>query len=145
MSPNTQIAVLCGVAAALVALAVWIGWRVRGTPQKRERKRRLNVHKHGRLGEAVVTEASEGVLYYSYDLRGVHYTASQDVSSLTHLLPAEPNRLVGHSGMKYSPNNPANSILLCEEWNGLRVQVGDASVIAGVRPAMGRSHTGTGP
>jgi hypothetical protein len=39
---------------------------------------------------------------------------------LRDLLPAEPERLIGWSGMKYSSNNPANSILICEEWSGLR-------------------------
>jgi hypothetical protein len=72
------------------------------------------------LGEALITEADAGVLYYSYSVGGVSYTASQDVSALGHLLPADRNRLVGLSSLKYSPRNPANSILLCEEWSGLR-------------------------
>ena len=122
MTAGTQIAILSGLAVALVALAVWIALRVHGTPEKRERRRRLAIHRQGRLGEALITEADEGVLFYSYSVGGVYYTASQDVSALGHLLPADRNRLVGLSSVKYFPRNPANSILLCEEWSGLRAR-----------------------
>src|SRR5271154_631682 len=117
MTEGVQVAALCGIAVALVALAVWIAMRVHGTPEKRERKRRLNVHRLGRLGDAMVTEASDEVIYYSYSIRGVQYTASQDVSALREKLPAEPDRLIGIASLKYAPNNPANSILICEEWS----------------------------
>jgi len=112
--------VLCGVSAALIALAIWIALRVHGTPEKRERKRRLNVHRQGRLGDAMISEATESTLYYFYTVRGVQYTASQDVSTLREYLPVDPHRLIGVAGLKYSSKNPANSILVCEEWSGLR-------------------------
>lgn len=121
MSPAAAIATLCGLAIVLIALAIFIVLRVRGTPEKRERKRRQSVNRLGRLGDALITEFNESVIYYSYSIRGVQYTASQDVSSLRHRLPAEPERLIGVASLKYAPNNPANSILVCEEWSGLRV------------------------
>ena len=68
-----------------------------------------------------MNEVGDNLLYYGYSLRGVQYTASQDVTSLRTLLPEDLNRLIGPSGMKYDTNNPANSILLCEEWIGLRI------------------------
>jgi len=120
MSPSIQIAVLSGVAAVLVAVAVWIAMRVHGTPEKRERRRRLSVHRQGRLGDAMITEATDSTLYYTYSIRGVQYTASQDISTLRDLLPGEPERLIGVVGLKYSSKNPANSILICEGWSGLR-------------------------
>jgi hypothetical protein len=123
MTPGVQVAALCTVSAALIALAVWIVMRVHGTPEKRERKRRLNVHRLGRLGDAMISEATDETLFYFYTVRGVHYTASQDVSALREYLPAEAHRLIGVSGLKYSSKNPANSILVCEEWSGLRAPV----------------------
>jgi len=120
MTEGVQVAALCGVSMALIALAVGIVMRVHGTPEKRERKRRLNVHRQGRLGDAMISEATESTLYYFYTVRGVQYTASQDVSTLREYLPADPLRLIGVSGLKYSSKNPANSILVCEEWSGLR-------------------------
>jgi len=120
MTEGVQVAALCGVSLALIALGVWIAMRVHGTPEKRERRRRLNVHRQGRLGDAMISEATDDTVYYFYTVRGVHYTASQDVSTLREYLPADPHRLIGVSGMKYSSKNPANSILVCEEWSGLR-------------------------
>src|ERR1700678_3363659 len=103
-----EVAALCGVAVVLIALATWILARVHGTPEKRERKRRLNVHRQGRLGDAMISEATEITLYYFYTVRGVHYTASQDVSTLRTYLPADAHRLIGVAGLKYSSKNPAN-------------------------------------
>jgi hypothetical protein len=120
MTERVQVATLCAVAVLLVALAIWIAMQVHGTPEKRERKRRLNVNSQGRLGDAMISEATESTLYYFYSVRGVHYTASQDVSTLREYLPTDPHRLIGVAGLKYSSKNPANSILVCEEWSGLR-------------------------
>jgi hypothetical protein len=120
MSAGTQIAALSGVAVVLIALAIFIALRVRGSPEKREKRRRLAVHRLGRLGDALITEATGETLYYSYSIRGVQYTASQDITALRERLPAEPERLIGVASLKYSPNNPANSIRVCEEWSGIR-------------------------
>jgi len=117
---GVQVTVLSGVAVGLIALAGVIVMRVHGTPEKRERKRRLTVHRQGRLGDAMISEATGSTLYYFYSVRGVHYTASQDISELQEYLPADPHRLIGVAGLKYSSKNPANSILVCEEWSGLR-------------------------
>jgi len=89
-------------------------------PQKRERRRRLSIHQTGRLGEAYITGFDESSLFYSYSIGGVQYETSQDITGLRELLPAEPERLLGLANMKYMMNNPPNSILLCEEWCGLR-------------------------
>jgi hypothetical protein len=120
MPLSAQIAALCVLVAGLSALAAWIVLRRRGTPEKRERQRRLAVHHQGRIGDAMINEVTGDALYYSYSVGGVQYEASQDITALRDLLPAQPERLIGWSGMKYSSNNPANSILICEEWSGLR-------------------------
>lgn len=122
MSPGAEVAALGGLAALLIALAIFIALRVHGTPEKREKKRRLSVNRLGRLGDAMVTETTDTILYYSYSIRGVQYTASQDVSALTEKLPMDRDKLIGIASLKYAPNNPANSILICEDWNGLRVR-----------------------
>lgn len=120
MSAGAQVAALCGLAILLIALAIYIAMRFQSSPEKRERQRRLAVHRQGRLGDALITEATPTAIYYSYSIRGVQYTASQDVSTLRERLPAEPERLIGVASLKYAPKNPANSILICEEWSGLR-------------------------
>jgi hypothetical protein len=121
MSPGTKLILLGTVGVGTVGFGVRLALRMMQTnPEKRERKRRLELHRHGRLGDALITEATEDMLYYSYSVRGVQYEASQDLSGLRHLLPIEPERLIGPASLKYSSKNPGNSILICEEWSGLR-------------------------
>jgi hypothetical protein len=120
MPPFAQITVLSGLMVILITLVIWLARQMKGSPEKRERRRRLSVNLEGRLGEATITEATDTALYYSYSVRGVQYTTSQDISSLRERLPAEPDRVVGLASLKYAPKNPANSILICEEWSGLR-------------------------
>ena len=121
MSIGLHIGLLCAIASAAVLWAAWSLHRRRSsTPEKREQKRRLALHANGRIGDALVTEATGDALFYTYTIRGVQYEACQDISSLRDLLPESPDRLVGMAGMKYSTRNPADSILLCEEWSGLR-------------------------
>ena len=120
MTLGAKIGLACALAAALAALAIWIARRMRATPEKRERLRRLSIHTTGRLGDAFLTAVDENLLHYTYKVRGVQYEASQDVSTLRDRLPSDPERMIGMVGMKYLSKNPANSILLCEEWSGLR-------------------------
>src|ERR1700694_6294456 len=87
---GVQIAALCVLVVGLVALAAWMVLRTRGTPEKRERQRRLAVHHRGRIGDAMVSEVTADAGFYSYSVGGVQYEASQDITSLRHLLPAEP-------------------------------------------------------
>ena len=117
LSVITGLACLAGGAALL---AMWRAVRSRLSPEKREQRRRLDINLNGRLGDALLTECDENTLYYTYQVRGVHYTASQDISALRDQLPGAPDRLGGMVNMKYAAQNPANSILVCEEWSGLR-------------------------
>ena len=123
MTAGVEIAALCGLTAGLIALAIYLARRARSSPEKREQKRRLSVNRLGRLGDAMITEASDTAIYYTYSVRGVQYAASQDIRALRERLPVEPDRLIGGvASLKYTPKNPANSILICEEWSGLRQQ-----------------------
>jgi hypothetical protein len=108
------------VAVVLIGAGVRIFLASRTTPAQRERRRRKAIQRTGRMGEAYVIDVKESVVYYSYELRGVAYTTSQDVSDFHDRLPADSSLLVGPAGMRYLPGDPANSIVICEEWNGLR-------------------------
>jgi hypothetical protein len=121
ISPGTKLILLGALGISVTTFGVRMALNtMRTSPDKRERKRRLELHQHGRLGDALITEASETMLYYTYSVRGVQYEASQDVSGLRELLPPEPERLIGPASLKYSSRNPGNSMLICEEWSGLR-------------------------
>lgn len=113
---------LAGVLLALVALAGYRTWKgSRVTPAERERLRRVALAARGKLGDASLVEVRGEMVFYSYAIRGVEYTASQDVSSLHEYLPTE-DELSGPVWVRYDPRNPANSIVLAESWTGLRTR-----------------------
>ena len=76
--------------------------------------------KIGKMGDANLLDAHGDLVVYSYLVRGVEYTASQEVSKLKQYLPAETSSLPAHVFVKYDARNPANSIILSEEWTGLQ-------------------------
>jgi hypothetical protein len=76
---------------------------------------------NGKMGDANLIELRDGLMFYSYAVRGVEYHATQDVSELAHVIPADAWTSIGPVSVKYDARNPANSIVLCEQWSGLRV------------------------
>jgi phage tail tape-measure protein len=119
---DVPIAVLGGgVAIALGAVAYRQYRRSRITPEELERKRREKINAMGKMGDATLVEIHDDTLVYAYDVRGVTYTASQDIRALRSFLPADFTTAAGPVNVKYDPRNPANSILLCEQWSGLRL------------------------
>jgi hypothetical protein len=74
----------------------------------------------GKLIDAILVDVREDLIFFSYRVRGMEYTASQDVSALREHLP-EDLYSVEAVAVKYLPQNPANSIVLAEQWSGLRI------------------------
>jgi hypothetical protein len=117
----TELLVIGAVSFPVVAVGIYIVWRIRRKPKDKEQQRRLEVNSNGRLGDATILEITGDAIFYEYSVRGITYTASQDISKLRELIPGDVERLIGRpASLKYSSQNPANSILLCEEWSGLR-------------------------
>lgn len=120
-STKEIVLVLAGVLAATGAIFGYRAWRLsRITPEERERRRRAALVARGKMGDASITEARGELLFYSYDVRGVEYIASQDLSLLKEYLPTDLSALIGAISVRYDPKNPANSIVLAEGWTGLR-------------------------
>lgn len=111
---------LAGVLAVLLGLIAYRAWkRRRVTPEERERSRRRWLVLRGKMGDATLVDIRGDLLFYSYAVRGVEYTASQDIALLAQRLPADLSAWAA-VGVKYDPRNPANSIVIAEEWTGLR-------------------------
>jgi hypothetical protein len=111
-------ALFCVLLALLIAMGVRAWLRSRVSPDEQERRRRRMLLSTGKMGDANLVEVRDDLLVYSYEVRGVEYTASQDISKLRAFVPGGlPG---GHITVKYDPRNPANSIVLAEEWSGLR-------------------------
>ena len=124
--------VLVVVAGVLIAMGLVVLFQFRRKPKDKEMRRRLSVNLYGRLGDATITEVQDDTIFYSYSVGGVMYTASQDIAQLRAQVPADLERLIGPASLKYSPRNPANSIIICEQWSGLRAKPSaDPPVLAG--------------
>lgn len=119
-------------ALGLAALSVGAGYWFRGrrqTPEQRERTRRQRLTGMGRITDGTVIDvheiSSEGqspvqLLIYTYDVAGVSYEASQDITHLRQLVDLYSCRLGLPASVKYDPQNPGNSIVIAETWSGLR-------------------------
>jgi hypothetical protein len=108
---------------ALVVITGVFVWRLirksRLSPEEFERRRRLALAAAGKMGDATVVEIRDDLIFYSYDIRGIGYLASQDVSALREKM-GDPASAVGPVAIKYDARNPANSIVIAEEWSGIR-------------------------
>ena len=120
-SPKEIVLALAGVVVLAGAIFGYRAWKLsRVTPEERERRRRAGLVLRGKMGDATISELRGEMVFYSYDVRGVEYIASQDLSLLKEYIPAELSVLVGSVSVRYDPKNPANSIILAEDWSGLR-------------------------
>ena len=118
---------VAGVVALLVGLALWIRSR-RKSAAERERERRLAINRTGRITDGILVEAeieandeqtTSGLLFYRYNAKGLEYSAAQDISALAHLTPPQGYAPGVPVQVKYHPQRPSDSIILCEQWSGL--------------------------
>jgi hypothetical protein len=100
------------------------------TPDEIERERRKWLEGTGRITDGTVIDVQELpaatnyhaaiMLIYKYDVAGVSYECSQDVTYLRHWINLHSCRLGLHTSVKYDPQNPGNSLVVSENWMGLR-------------------------
>jgi hypothetical protein len=120
-------AIGAGTLLLLAVLAVWLR-RGRKTPEQQERHRREVLNAGGRIADGTITDVQEmrvqeraaQLLIYQYDVSGVTYHCSQDVTRLRHHIDLHSCRLGLRASVKYDPQNPGNSIVVAEGWSGLR-------------------------
>lgn len=135
-----------GAAIAAIGMIIYAFLRPEGDPQAEERKRRLHLNQIGRIAEGQVVELLEQppeskkerkslfgskahaladmrprhLVSYSYAISGVTYHTAQDITGLEsqvrleRLVPGQP------ASIKYDPSNPVDSILVADDWSGLR-------------------------
>jgi hypothetical protein len=123
------IAAAAVLGAALLALGLWMVFRKRPTAEELERARRLFLAHSGRLVDGMLldvceVEAEDGrtltMLLYSYRIGGVDYESSQDITDMRGVVDALQVRAGFPCSARYQPGNPHNSIVVAEEWSGLR-------------------------
>lgn len=119
-----------GLAAIGVAFASYALFRRKPrTADDLERERRTWLNQVGRITDGTVIDVQEiqpnghreaTMLIYQYDVAGVSYEASQDVTYLRQWINLHSCRLGLHTSVKYDPHNPGNSMVIAEGWMGLR-------------------------
>jgi hypothetical protein len=128
MTP-THMYILILAVAAVVTLAYFILRRKPKTADDLERERREWLDRIGRITDGTVIDVQEmpgandrsaTFLIYHYDVAGVSYEASQDVTYLRQLINLHSCRLGLPTSVRFDPQNPGNSIVLSERWMGLR-------------------------
>jgi hypothetical protein len=131
---------------AAVAILVYAFFRPAVDMVEAERKRRLHLNQIGRIAEGQVVELAEHppetppqrkgffgagsrplpdtrprhLVSYTYAISGVTYHTAQDITGLEGQIRFE--RLVAGqpASVKYDPSNPSDSILVADDWSGLR-------------------------
>jgi len=116
--------------AALLALGLWMVFRKRPTAEELERARRLFLAHSGRLVDGMLldvceVQAEDGrtltMLLYSYRIGGVDYESSQDITAMSGVVDAAQVCAGFPCSARYQPGSPQNSIVVAEEWTGLRM------------------------
>ncbi|GAC1622480.1 MAG: hypothetical protein NVS9B13_15330 [Candidatus Acidiferrum sp.] len=136
---------LCGGIAA-ISLIAYAFIRPEVDLEQAERKRRLHLNQIGRIAEGQIVELvehpheplterkgffgararplkesrSRQLVSYSYAISGVTYHTAQDITGLESQIRFE--RLVAGqpASIKYDASNPSDSILVADDWSGLR-------------------------
>jgi hypothetical protein len=94
-----------------------------------EHERRAWLNTVGRITDGTVIDVQEitvatnrpaTMLIYQYDVAGVSYEASQDVTYLRQWINLHSCRLGLPTSVKYDSRNPGNSMVIAEGWMGLR-------------------------
>ncbi len=118
-----------GATAAIVGYAL-LSRKSKKSPEQLELERRTDLTLGGRIIDGNVGDVLELeddttgqqmiLLVYTYDVAGVTYEASQDVTHLRQFIDLYSCRLGLPASVKYDPHNPGDSIVISETWSGLR-------------------------
>ncbi len=121
-------AIAGGVIVAGGAALLYLATRKKKTPEDHVRDRREYLDRVGRIIDGTVIDVvelnpdqpnSQQLLIYNYDVAGVQYEASQDVTHLRQHVDLHNCRIGVPTSVKYDAQNPGNSIVVSEHWSGL--------------------------
>jgi hypothetical protein len=120
-------------ALALVCAGGAVAWRAmrrRPSAEELERERRALLVRSGRIIDGTILDVigpdtgqpgDVRFILYQYEIGGVEYECSQDVSALRDVVKAEDLRLGFPCSVRYDIHHPENSIVVAENWSGLRM------------------------
>jgi hypothetical protein len=124
--------VLAAAGLCIGGVVAWQKLRKRPTEEEIERERRQHLVKEGRIIDGTILDISEvdaeesgrtggmQLILYKYEISGVVYECSQDVTHLKDYVNIHKCKLAFPCSVRYDPHRPANSIIVAENWMGLR-------------------------
>jgi len=130
-----EIAAGAALLVAFLVVGLWLLLRKRHTPEELERARRQFLAHSGRLVDGMLLDICEvetpakskkvpartlTLLLFSYRIGGVDYECTQDITEMRDVVDAAQVRVGFPCSARYQPGNPHNSIVVSEEWSGLR-------------------------
>jgi hypothetical protein len=146
LADSKVVLAMAGALVAALAMIAYAFFRPAANPEEEERKRRLHLNQIGRIAEGQIVELVEHppeakkarkglfsagarplkdlrprhLVSYSYLISGVTYHTAQDITGLESQIRLE--RLVAGqpASIKYDASNPSDSILVADDWSGLR-------------------------
>jgi hypothetical protein len=125
-----DVAVGVVILGAVAPLAWWLFLRRRPTAEELERARRLFLVQSGRIVDGMLldvceVEAEDGrtltMLLFHYRNGGVDYECSQDITDMPGVVDVGQIRAGFPCSVRCQPGNPQNSIVVAEQWSGLRI------------------------
>lgn len=128
MNPFRIYALVLGASGVLLTAYLLLRRKPK-TPAEIEQERRTWLEQVGRITDGTVIDVQEmpgadhkasTLLIFQYDVAGVSYEASQDVTYLRQLINLHSCRLGLPTSVRYDPQNPGNSMVVSEKWMGLR-------------------------
>ena len=135
MTLSTRFAweVAAGVAAiaGAGAFGLWLALHKRPTREELEKRRRDFLVQSGRLVDGVLLDTCEvegedgrtlQLLLFNYRIGGAKYECSQDITDMTEV-DTKRIQLGFPCSVRYQPGNPQNSIVVAEQWSGLRAGI----------------------
>lgn len=127
-----QIASLAAGVAVATGAALWLLARKRLSADEIEQERRQSLVNYGRIVDGMLLDGFQienefgevrNMLLYQYEISGVSYQCSQDITALADILDAAEVKIGMPCSIRYQPGSPENSILVAERWSGLRNRV----------------------
>jgi hypothetical protein len=127
-----QIASIAACASMAAGGALWWLNREHLTLDELELERREMLLSYGRIVDGMLLDGFEvtspdgttrNMLLYQYEIAGVIYECSQDITLLSETIDPKKVKLGMPCSIRYQPGSPENSLIVAERWSGLREAV----------------------
>jgi hypothetical protein len=118
--------------AGAAALGAHLLRRKRPTAAEIEFARRQFLTQNGRIVDGTLIDVAEmpgddgnplTMVMYEYRIGGVDYECSQDITLMGYVVTVAHVRSGFPCSVRYEPGHPQNSIVVAEQWSGLRQTV----------------------